>query len=80
MKSTREKFTKEERRAYFWIKKKLNEGENIDVLFNRIGMFSNRSKKKTMSLKNIDSKEYDRRRKFLSTCYDLIEEGFFWKF
>ena len=56
-----------------WIKKKLrSEGLTQDQLLFTVGCFSNKKKAKVMAEKNINSKQYDERYKFLSIVFHLL--------
>lgn len=66
----KDKFYKE--RA--WIKKKVSSGVSKKELYNTVGMFSNKSKKKVMQQKGITSKEYDKRYNFLFNVFNLLEK------
>lgn len=65
--------------AYFpskekkWIKKMLNKGYTQNQLMKNVGLFSNKKKQDVMKIKRISSKEYDKRYKFLSNVYALLE-------
>ena len=56
-----------------WIKKKLrSEGITQDQLLFTVGCFSNKKKSKVMAEKNINSKQYDERYKFLFNVFHLL--------
>ena len=57
-----------------WIKKKLHSGVSKKELYNSVGMFSNKTKKKVMQQKGITSKEYDKRYNFLFNVFNLLEK------
>ena len=57
-----------------WIKKKINQGVSKKELFNNVGIFSNKSKKKVMAEKKLTAKEYDKRYKFLHNVYMLLDK------
>lgn len=59
-----------------WIKKKLSYGVSYNDLYNSVGAFSDKKKEKVMSRKNLTSKEYDERKKFLGNVYYLMSNGY----
>lgn len=56
-----------------WIKKKYKQGVTKAELRDSVGAFSNKDKKEVMKQKNLTSKQYDRRYKFLSNVYYLLD-------
>ena len=65
----KDKFYKE--RA--WINKKIKQGVTKRELLNTVGIFSNKSKHKVMLEKNLTSKQYDERYKFLHNVFCLLD-------
>lgn len=59
---------------YAWIKRKLASGVSKDELRECVGAFSNKSKDRIMREKNLSSKQYDKRNKFLSNVYYILSK------
>ena len=56
-----------------WIKRKLRtEKLTQEQLLHTVGIFSNKKKERVMKEKNINSKQYDERYKFLANVYCLL--------
>lgn len=62
-----------------WIKKKLTSGVSFDELYDSVGVFSSKKKEKVMQSKNLTSREYDERKKFLGNVYYLMSNERFEK-
>ena len=56
-----------------WIRKKMRSGISQSQLLHNVGCFSNKSKKKVMQQKRLSEKQYNKRYKFLSNVYQLLE-------
>ena len=62
----------EERRVRAWIRKKQSEGVDKRVLFNTVGMFSNKKKEVVMKQKGLNEKQYEKRYSFLARVFSIL--------
>lgn len=57
-----------------WINKKLNSGVTKDELFNSVGVWSNKDKKRVMAEKNLTEKQYKQRYNFLLNVFNILDK------
>jgi len=60
------------KKEYAWIRYKYSQGVTKEKLRDCVGVFSNKKKNQVMQQKNLSSKEYDKRNKFLSNVYHIL--------
>ena len=58
-----------------WIAKKRAMGVSDEQLLNGVGLWSNKKKEDEMKRRNLSSKEYDKKHKFLLNVYNLLSEN-----
>ena len=56
-----------------WINKKISQGVTKKELFNTVGIFSNKSKKKVMAEKGLNEKQYRKRYNFLLNVFNILD-------
>ena len=55
-----------------WLKRRISMGQKPDKLYKGISQFLAKPKSVVMEQKNLSSREYDRRYKFMSDCFELL--------
>lgn len=58
-----------------WIAKKRAMGVSDEQLLNGVGLWSNKKKEDEMKRRNLSSKEYDKKYKFLFNVYNLLSKN-----